>query len=270
MTGAKGNGAASNGEAGRGVPAICVEGVGFGYGSGARVIEGADFDIFPGESVCVVGPNGGGKTTLLKLMLGLLAPETGRVRILGEPPRKVRHRVGYVPQELRVDPHFPITALEVVRMGRLTGRSFGFHTRRDTERAEAALDRLGLGECARVPFPELSGGQRQGVLIARALAGEVSLLLLDEPTAHVDVAAEDRLLKHLRSLGRELTLVTVSHDLTLVTRSVPKVVCVNRSVRVHPTAELTEARIRELYGRDVRLVSHEREHLDSHTGHPHG
>ena len=268
MTVTEGTEAAGESAAGRDGPAICLEHVRFGYG-GNPVVEDADFDIFPGESVCVVGPNGGGKTTLLKLMLGLLTPDSGRIRILGDAPRKARRRVGYVPQDIRFDPYFPITALEVVRMGRLTGRSLGFHTRRDTERAEAALERLGLRECARVPFPRLSGGQRQGVLIARALAGEVSLLLLDEPTAHVDVAAEDRLLENLRSLERELTLVTVSHDLTFVTRSVPKVVCVNRTVHVHPTTELTEGRIRELYGRDVRLVTHEDEHSDSHTGHRH-
>jgi zinc transport system ATP-binding protein len=94
-------------------------------------------------------------------------------------------------------------------------------------------------------------------------------LLLDEPTAHVDVAAEERLMSSLKALGPQLTIITVSHDLAFVSRSVPKVVCVNRCVHMHPTAKLTESRIRELYGHEVRLVQHDHEHLDSHGGHQH-
>jgi zinc transport system ATP-binding protein len=252
-----------------GEPVICFKGVSFAYGD-SLVVEDADFDIYKGESVCVVGPNGGGKSTLLKLMLGLLQPAVGAVHLLGDAPKRSRVRVGYVPQHIDFDPLFPVSVLDVVLMGRLTRRSFGFCRRQDAERALAVLQQLGLAGQASVPFAALSGGQRQAVLIARALVADVEVLLLDEPTAHVDVAAEERLMASLKALRDDLTLVTVSHDLAFVSRSVPKVVCVNRCVHVHPTTELTEARLRELYGFEVRMVQHDHEHLDSHGGHHHG
>lgn len=252
-----------------GEPVICFEGVSFSYGR-SLVIEDADFDIYKGESVCVVGPNGGGKSTLLKLMLGLLEPDKGAVHLLGDTPKRARARVGYVPQQIDFDPLFPVSALEVVLMGCLTRRSFGFRSQDDLDRAMDALSKMGLRAKARESFASLSGGQRQAVLIARALAAQAEVLLLDEPTAHVDVAAEERLMASLKDLNENLTLITVSHDLAFVSRSVPKVVCVNRCVHVHPTRELTDARIRELYGHDVRMVQHDHEHLDSHGGHQHG
>lgn len=256
-------------EAHSGDPVICFKGVAFSYGANL-ILEDADFDIYAGESVCVVGPNGGGKSTLLKLMLGLLQPDKGSVRLLGETPKGARARVGYVPQHINFDPLFPVSALDVVLMGCLNRRSVGFRSRKDTATAMGALEQIGIAAQASKPFASLSGGQRQAVLIARALAGDAAVLLLDEPTAHVDVAAEERLMTSLKALRDDLTLVTVSHDLAFVSRSVPKVICVNRCVHVHPTTELTDARIRELYGYELRMVQHDHEHLDSHAGHHHG
>jgi zinc transport system ATP-binding protein len=247
---------------------VCFDQVSFSYGRNL-VVQDADFDIYQGESVCVVGPNGGGKSTLLKLMLGLLTPDAGQVRLFGQPTQRGRARVGYVPQQIEFDPLFPVSALDVALMGRLRSSSLGFVTKVDRAAALEALDKMGLADQARQAFASLSGGQRQGVLIARALVAKAELLLLDEPTAHVDVAAEERLMASLKALGAELTVITVSHDLAFVSRAVPKVVCVNRCVHVHPTAKLTEARIRELYGHEVRMVQHDHEHLDSHGGHQH-
>ncbi len=251
------------------VPAVCFQGVRFSYGS-TPVLEDADFDVFTGESVCVVGPNGGGKTTLLKLILGLLQPDAGTVSVLGEVPRSARGRVGYVPQRIEFDPAFPITALDVVLTGLLRGGSLGFVRAAEKRRAREALDRLGVSDQAGASFASLSGGQRQAVLIARALAGGPEVLLLDEPTAHVDAAAQERLHRLLRTLRRDITMVYVSHDLAFVSRAVPKVICVNRQVHVHPTVELTKERLRELYGYEVAMVHHGHEHLDSHGGHHHG
>jgi zinc transport system ATP-binding protein len=251
-----------------GSPVICFEGVSFSYGR-SLVIEDADFDIYKGESVCVIGPNGGGKSTLLKLILGLLEPDSGRIQLLGETPRRARARVGYVPQQIDFDPLFPVSTLDVVLMGCLSRGSYGFRRKADLERAMHALSQMGLTHKAKEAFASLSGGQRQAVLIARALAGDAEVLLLDEPTAHVDVAAEARLMESLKGLEEQLTLITVSHDLAFVSRSVPKVLCVNGCVHVHPTQELTDARIRELYGREVRMVQHDHEHLDSHANHQH-
>jgi len=247
---------------------VCFDSVSFSYGRNL-VVQDADFDIYKGESVCVIGPNGGGKSTLLKLMLGLLTPDQGNVRLFGESAKRARSRVGYVPQQIEFDPLFPVSALDVALMGRMHRGSFGFVRQADRVAAQEALDKMGLADEAKQPFASLSGGQRQAVLIARALVAEAELLLLDEPTAHVDVAAEERLMASLKALGPELTIITVSHDLAFVSRSVPKVVCVNKCVHVHPTIKLTEARIRELYGHEVRMVQHAHEHLDSHGGHKH-
>jgi len=252
-----------------GEPVVCFEGVSFSYGNNL-VVEDADFDIFKGESVCVVGPNGGGKSTLLKLMLGLLRPDRGQVRLFGQSTKRGRARVGYVPQQIEFDPLFPVSALDVALLGRLRQGSFGFGPKAGRAAAQQALEKMGLAGKSREPFASLSGGQRQAVLIARALVAKAELLLLDEPTAHVDVAAEERLMAGLKALGSELTIITVSHDLAFVSRAVPKVVCVNRRVHVHPTAKLTEERIRELYGHEVRMVQHGHEHLDSRGGHRHG
>jgi zinc transport system ATP-binding protein len=258
----------SSAESSRKKPVVCFDGVFFSYGR-HLVVEDADFDIFEGESICVVGPNGGGKSTLLKLMLGLLSPEKGQVAVFGAPAKVGRRHVGYVPQQIEFDPLFPVSALDVTLMGRLGGGSLGFVDKANRSAAMEALAQMGLADHARQAFASLSGGQRQGVLIARALAANAKLLLLDEPTAHVDVAAEERLISNLAALNSRLTIITVSHDLAFVSRSVPKVICVNRCVHLHPTTELTEARIRELYGHDVRMVQHDHEHLDSHGGHRH-
>lgn len=249
-------------------PVICMEGVHFSYGTQA-VLEDADFDIFAGESICVVGPNGGGKSTLLKLILGLLKPDAGRVKLFGDAPARVRNRVGYVPQQISFDSLFPISALEVCLMGSLNRRSFGSTSRAERAAAVALFESMELSHLLEAPFPSLSGGQRQAVLVARALLTKPELLLLDEPTAHVDVASAARLMEHIQALGEEMTVVMVSHDLSFVARAVPKVVCVNRCVHVHPTVELNSSVLNELYGQELRMVQHDHEHLDSHGGHSH-
>jgi zinc transport system ATP-binding protein len=250
-------------------PVICFKNVSFCYGVNRTLID-ADFDIYKGESVCVVGPNGGGKSTLLKLMLGLLKPNTGSIHLFGDTPKRTRSRVGYVPQSIEFDRLFPVTSLDVVLMGQLHRNSFGFRSPEGKKRARKALETMGGKKLENVPFANLSGGQRQAVLIARALAGDPDLLLFDEPTAHVDIAAEKRLRKVIEGLNQKLTVITVSHDLNLVSKAVTKVICVNRSVHAHPTVELTETDLRKLYGTNVRMIQHNYEHSDSHGGHKHG
>jgi zinc transport system ATP-binding protein len=249
-------------------PVICLEGVHFAYGS-QFVLEDADFDIHKGESVCMVGPNGGGKSTLIKLMLGLLKPDAGRVLLFGESPLRARSRVGYVPQQVTFDPLFPISVLEVCLMGSMRGGSLGWAGKAERATALAMLDSMELGEIAKAPFSSLSGGQRQAVLVARAMLAKPDLLLLDEPTAHVDVASAARLMDGIRALGTDMTVLMVSHDLSFVARTVQKVVCVNRCVHVHPTEELSSEVLNQLYGHELRMVQHDHEHLDSHGGHCH-
>lgn len=236
--------------------AIELEKVSFSY-DGRPVLRDVDLCIRRGEFATVIGPNGGGKTTLLKLALGLLKPSRGSVRVLGRAPEAARESIGYMPQHLLVDPAFPAVAEDVVLMGRLR-RAAAAYTTRDRDAARAALERVGMAQAARRPFSNLSGGQRQRVLIARALVSAPELLLLDEPTANLDVAMESDLYELLSRLTGSLTIVLVSHDLGFVTPLATTVVCVKETVAIHPTSELSGAAVREVYGRDVRAVLHNR------------
>lgn len=222
------------------------------------VVVGATFAIHEGEFVYVIGPNGGGKTTLLKLMVGLIRPQVGTISVFGAPPEKTRSRVGYVAQSARHDPGVPVTVMDVVLMGRLSANRIGGYASEDLRAASRALERLSMQTMGQRPFADLSGGQKQRVLIARALVGEPSLLLLDEPTANIDPAAREEIMNVLDELRKEMTIVMVSHDVGFVPESVSKVVCVNQTVAVHPTSEVTAEAVGQVYGRQMRLVRHDR------------
>lgn len=249
--------------------ALRFDSVDFSYG-GAPVIENADFAVADGDFMSVIGPNGAGKTTLAKLLLGLLEPRSGTIRVFGRAPRAARSQLGYVPQYAQFDPAFPVTVMDVVLMGRLRP-GIGPYRRQDRSAAYAALGEVGLEGLERRPFSRLSGGQRQRVLIARALAGDPRLLILDEPTANVDAAVESRLSTLLRRLNERMTILLITHDLGFVSEAVRHVVCVNRWVKVHPTEEVTPDMITELYGGNVRLVRHDKsEHASVPTEVRHG
>lgn len=247
---------------------IEFRGVTFGYGA-EPVVRDVDLSIALREFICLVGPNGGGKSTLLKLMLGLLTPQRGSVRLLGGPPTHTRRRVGYMPQYVQLDPQFPVTVIDVALMGRLRPLALGPYRAADRAAALEALAEVDLADLARRPFAALSGGQRQRVLIARALACQPEVLLMDEPTASLDIGVEEQLYELLVRLNQRLTVVIVSHDVGFVSRYVGRVACVNRTVLTHDTAALTGERISELYGHGVRAVRHDHSHGHAH-GHAHG
>lgn len=229
----------------------------FRYGRNAPlVLEDVALSIEKGESLAVIGPNGGGKSTLLKLMLGLLEPAGGRIRILGKSPTKARKKIGYVPQAIRFDHMFPITSLEIVLMGRLDRLTVGRFPKECREVALAALEEVGLADLAQRPFSDLSGGQRQRVLIARALACEPELLLLDEPTANIDLSVEEQLLETLAHLRHKVTILLVTHDLDLISTVGDSVLCVNHRVHRH-SLPLSGDTIREIYS-GARRVEHDR------------
>ena len=240
-------------------PLLELRDVQFGYGS-VPVLQGVNLTISSREPLSIVGPNGGGKTTLLRLILGLLRPQKGIIRVLGEPPPRARRRIGYMPQHLQYDAQFPISVLEVVLTGRLGARPGFFYNSRDREIARRVLAEVDLKGVEDRRFSALSGGQRQRVLIARALACEPELLLLDEPTANVDAAIEERLLRTLQELHERMAIIIVSHDLGFVSQLVKEVICVNKRVFLHKTAELTGATMLELYGADIHAVEHRHEH----------
>jgi zinc transport system ATP-binding protein len=228
-------------------PALCFQRVDFAYAK-EPVLTHVDFDIEAGERIGVVGPNGGGKTTLLKLILGLLKPKRGTIKIFGKAPEQRHGSIGYVPQHGQFDPLFPISVLDVVRMGCLGGQREQELSRAQAKAAALqALDHLKIADLAKRPFTALSGGQRQAVLIARALVVDAQILLLDEPTSNIDAAGRERILEQLEQLPQDLTQLTVSHDLSLIAGAVPKVLCVNREVHLHPTEQLNADHVRALY-----------------------
>jgi len=245
-------------------PAIKIENVSFAY-NGFRVLDSVNLAVYEKDFLSLVGPNAGGKTTLLKLILGLLKPTSGSIQVLGLPPAKARSRIGYMPQHSNLDPLFPVSVLDVVLMGRMgNGRRFGFFGKSDREKAEEALRKMELQDVRHRSFSDLSGGQHQRVLIARALVTDPDLLILDEPTSNVDAAVETELFELLNHLNEKMTVVLVTHDLGFVSGYVKRVACVNRRVVVHATHEISGEMINELYGSEVQMVRHDTRAPENH------
>jgi len=235
---------------------IEIAGLSFSYAA-RRILDGVNLTVYRNDSICLVGPNGGGKTTLIKLILGLLAPDSGTIKVLGKKPCQASRQIGYVPQYASYDPKFPISVADVVLMGRLRPNLFFRYGKKDRERALAALAEVNLADYAARPFSALSGGQRQRVLIARALAGDGEILVLDEPTASIDQEATAHLYELLRSLSAGLTILMVTHDVAVVSSLFTRVACVNRRVAIHPTSEFSDRMLSEMYGDDSRLIRHD-------------
>ena len=237
-------------------PVVTFKDVSFSYGV-VPVLQEVSFTVEAGDLMYIVGPNGGGKTTLLKLLLGLIKPNSGEICVFGDSPELARPRIGYTPQHIHYDPKFPVTALEIVLMGRLGSKWGGLYSKNDKRTALEALDKIGLADLSDRLFADLSGGQRQRVLIARSLASDPDLLLLDEPTANIDAPTEDRLSEIIRDLNSRMTILMVSHDLGFASQTVKNVLCVNHRVVVHPTSDITDEAILNIYGTDVRLMRHD-------------
>lgn len=231
-------------------PVIKVRGLNFTFGHDP-VLEDVDLTVGQGEFLALVGPNGGGKTTLLRLLLGLLRPVSGSIEVLGQSPAGRLGNIGYVPQHTTVQPGFPVSVLEAVLMGipRRSRQRFG-HARKDRDRAMAALDRVGLFGREGLRFGDLSGGQKQRTLIARALVGEAGLLLLDEPTANVDPQGSFCLYDFLCTLASDerITIACVSHDLSILGSRITSIACVNRKLAYSPTPQLSQKMLEMLYG----------------------
>jgi zinc transport system ATP-binding protein len=239
-------------------PPILLRDVSFRYGA-APVLESVDLRLDEGDFLGIIGPNAGGKTTLLKIILGLLAPDRGSVEIFGRPPAESRGVIGYVPQYARFDASFPIDVLDTVRMGRLGVRRRE-RSKESRAAARAALDRVDLSGMADEQIGELSGGQLQRVLIARALASEPRILLLDEPTASVDTRIGRSVYELLERLSERMTIVLASHDIGVISRHVKTIACLNVRLHYHQSRELTPEMVEAAYGCPVDLVAH---------GHPH-
>ena len=242
-------------------PVISIEHVTFGYPpltTDLPVLDDVSLTIGPLEFLGIIGPNGGGKTTLLKIMLGLVKPQRGSVRVFGQSPAQTRARIGYVPQHARIDPSVPANVLDVVLTGRLGLSSWGpRYSRHHLEMAMEALGQTNTADLARRAIGTLSGGQRQRVLIARALAAETELLLLDEPTAGVDPQMERGLTDLLHRLNTRLPIVIVSHDVSFVSAHLKRVACLNRQLTCHAAADISWETIGHIYHENIRPVRHE-------------
>jgi zinc transport system ATP-binding protein len=237
-------------------PVVVFADVSFTYG-GPMVLEHVDLTIEEGEFMGLVGPNGGGKSTLLKILLGLLDPTAGRVQVLGRAPAQARRDVGYVPQFAAFPRDFPISAEEVVLQGRLgRTRLLGGYRRVDHELARQAMVENEVWDVRARPIGSLSGGQLQRVLLARALATQPRMLILDEPTANIDLRGEKDIFDLFKALTTRLTILVVSHDIGFITQYVTHVACLNRTLVCHTTSELTGEMIQALYGAPVRMIRH--------------
>jgi zinc transport system ATP-binding protein len=221
--------------------AIDVRNVSFGYVKGEPIISDASFQIAAGEFVGIIGPNGGGKTTLLRLMMGFLDPWVGTISIFNKSAKRYPNGIAYVPQTLRFDKEFPITVGELVLGGRLSHLSwFGSFSKQEQEKARYALEQVGLADMYEKPFGTLSGGQIQRTLLARALVQDPRILLLDEPTASVDVEAEAGIYDILQRVRKTYTIIMVTHNIRAVIEQVGRVLCVQGRISSITPHELCE------------------------------
>lgn len=210
-------------------PAISVKNLSFSY-QDMSVLKDISFEIQQGQFIGMIGPNGGGKTTLLKLLMGFLKTPIGTIQLFGQYPIPARQHIAYVPQSLRFDKQFPISLIELVLEGRLSHLPwYGCFSQNDKRIALDSLDRVGLADLQHRPFGSLSGGQAQRALIARALASEPRLLLLDEPTASVDAQAEADIYGILKKLQGDMTILMVTHNLQAAIELVESVICVQHT-----------------------------------------
>lgn len=220
--------------------AVAIKNLSFSYQE-SPVLTRVSFDIEQGQFVGIIGPNGGGKTTLIKLILGFLKPLMGSVEVFGTSPVAARQHMAYVPQSLRFDKQFPIAVLELVLEGRLAHLPwYGRFSAEDKRIALEALERVGLADLRHRPFGSLSGGQVQRVLIARALASEPKLLLLDEPTANVDAVAGADIYAILKDLQGEMTILMVTHNLQAAIEIVERVICIQNTALVLTPQQVCE------------------------------
>jgi len=250
-------------------PLVSVRNISFSYGY-ESVLKEVSLDIYDTDYLAIIGPNGGGKTTLLKIILGLLKPDAGEVVWHGLP---APIQIGYVSQFASFERGFPLSVREVVLMGRMSGHLWWQRaSEKDQERTTDILNKMGLEGISNKPVGQLSGGQLQRVMIARALVCDPDILFLDEPIASIDSSSRFKLSSLLAELNKDIPVVVVTHDITSFASKVLHIACVNRTLFYHGEAELAGGCLEEAYGCPVELVAHGVPHrvLQDHADHSAG
>ncbi|MBU1095289.1 MAG: ABC transporter ATP-binding protein [Bacteroidetes bacterium] len=242
---------------------IELENVYVHYGK-TLALEDVNLKINQKEFLGIIGPNGGGKTTLLKVLTGLIKPNRGSVKICGKSLSDTKGFIGYVPQFNSFDNTYPISVNDVVRMGRLTKKS-----NNDLEIINDALNTVEIYNLRKEQIGNLSGGQKQRVLIARALASEPKVLLLDEPTASIDTKTGTSVYELLNKLNETATIILVSHDIGAISKYVKKIACLNKKLLYHDSKEITKEMLESAYQCPVDLIAHGVPHrvLEHHHNH---
>lgn len=252
-------------------PAIELKDVSVSFGN-TEVLKDVSVQLEKGAFLGIIGPNGGGKTTLIKVLLGLLSPDKGEVRIFGKKPEHAREYIGYVPQYSNFDFDFPISVWDVVLLGRVG--KIGFkprYSQKDKKLASRALKKVQMYEYKDRQISELSGGQMQRILVARALSTNPSILFLDEPTASMDEKIKTSIYELMEDLnGEGITIVLISHDIGVISTYVEKVACLNKYFIYHGNGELSSEMLEAAYECPVDLIAHGHPHRVFEHGMPQG
>jgi len=221
------------------------------------VLENINLIVKENDFLGIIGPNGGGKTTLLKVILGLIKPNRGDLKVFGGSPENNRTLIGYVPQLRQFDLDFPATVLDVVMTGRLNQtRMFRRYSPEDKKIANKVIEEVNMSHLRHHAIGRLSGGERQRVFMARALASEPKLLLLDEPTANVDKNLDTKLWEFFNNLKKTTPIILVTHDISAVSIYVDKIACLNRRLHYQGTKEITPEALEDTYKCPVELIAH--------------
>ena len=250
--------------------AIELKNVNAGYRSGNPIITEINLKVDEKEFLGIIGPNGGGKTTLLKTIIGLLKPQSGEVLLFGNSIENSNYKIGYVPQYSYFDKSYPITVKDVVSMGLISKKMFTSKLNQHEQKiVEDSLNKVNLLAKINVQIGHLSGGEQQRVLIARALATDPKILILDEPTASIDTNTGQSIYELLTELNEQKTIIMVSHDVGAISRSVKKIACMNKTLVYHNTKEITREMLEQTYQCPVDLIAHGVPHrvLDHHHHH---
>lgn len=231
--------------------ALEINNVSFEYSKEISVIDNVSFSIPEKGTTILIGPNGSGKTTLLKMMVGLLEPTSGTIRLYGKKPKNIRSQIGYVPQKLYFDPTFPVTVMEFLQLSGKNSKQEILNILTSVSASGLVSSRIG----------ELSGGQLQRVLIARSLLGNPKILFLDEPVSGIDIGGEKNFYQLIKSVQKEhdVTVVMVSHEVNIVSQIASQVICINKQMLCSgsPDTTLLPELIEQLYGKDVSLYKHQ-------------